>query len=374
MIVFLTQYYRGLGHCMRTKFIAEEVAKTHDVLVVDQLFDPPISYDGCERISFLKAYVPADIKNIFNFIMSKELVLLRKKEWIKILDTNDVRLIICEGFPFCRHQFSHEYFSFFEEAKKRGIKLIISARDFPWDEPHQDSLQDWVAYTQNIVCKYYTEKVLIHGDPNYLPLVSDRVRMNNPSEVIQHLSDKIIYTGYVCNEKIKPHKKTNNNIFVSTGLNKEEGMLIFKEITKIADKFPEYKFIMPIANRYLKNIKTKTKNNVVMVPYIKDMYKLLSSCALYITYGGYNSTMEILKSNIPAIIIPRTDGEKLEQFVRAYTFESYNFFKVVSKSEFIKLPKVINECLTDKKFPIKNNINLQGVKRSADAIREIYLK
>ena len=216
--------------------------------------------------------------------------------------------------------------------------------------------------------------MLIHGDPNYLPLVSDRVRMNNPSEVIQHLSDKIIYTGYVCNEKIKPYKKTNNNIFVSTGLNKEEGMLIFKEITKIADKFPEYKFIMPIANRYLKNIKTKTKNNVVMVPYIKDMYKLLSSCALYITYGGYNSTMEILKSNIPAIIIPRTDGEKLEQFVRAYTFESYNFFKVVSKSEFIKLPKVINECLTDKKFPIKNNINLQGVKRSADAIREIYLK
>ena len=48
-----------------------------------------------------------------------------------------------------------------------------------------------------------------------------------------------------------------------------------------------------------------------MVPYtLKDMYKLLSSCALYITYGGYNSTMEIFKSNIPAIIIPRTDGAK----------------------------------------------------------------
>ena len=61
MIIFLTQYYRGLGHCMRTKFIAEKVAKTHRVLVVDQLFDPPISYIGCERISFLKAYIPADI-------------------------------------------------------------------------------------------------------------------------------------------------------------------------------------------------------------------------------------------------------------------------------------------------------------------------
>jgi predicted glycosyltransferase len=237
-------------------------------------------------------------------------------------------LIICEGFPFCRHQFSHEYFSFFEEAKKRGIKLIISARDFPWDEPHQDSLQDWVAYTQNIVCKYYAEKVLIHGDPKYLPLVSDRVRMNNPSEVIKHLEDKITYTGYVCNEKIKPHKKENNNIFVSTGLNKEEGMLIFKEITKIASQFPNYKFIMPIANRYLKNIKMKTKDNLVMVPYIEDMYKLLNSCALYITYGGYNSTMEILKSRIPAIIIPRTDGKKWNNLLDVIRLSLIIFLKL----------------------------------------------
>ena len=50
--------------------------------------------------------------------MSRELVLLRKKEWIKILDSYPIKVIICEGFPFCRHQFSHEYFSFFEEAKK----------------------------------------------------------------------------------------------------------------------------------------------------------------------------------------------------------------------------------------------------------------
>ena len=373
MIVFLTQYYRGIGHCMRTKFIAEEVAKTHRVLVVDQLFDPPISYDGCERISFLKAYIPSDIKNIFKFLMSRELVLLRKKEWIKILDTYPVKVIICEGFPFCRHQFSHEYFSFFEEAKKRGIKLIISIRDFPWDEPHQDSLQDWVAHTQNIICKYYTETVLVHSDPKYLPLFSDRVRMHNPSEVIEELEEKIIYTGYVCNEKIKPYKKENNNIFVSTGLNKEEGMLVFKEITKIASQFPDYKFIMPIANRYLKNIKTKTKDNVIMVPFIENMYKLLSSCTLYITYGGYNSTMEILKSEIPAIIIPRDDGEKQEQFIRATTLKPYDYFKVCYKTNFKDLPNIINSILENPNYPKSNKINLNGVKISKNEIIKAYV-
>ena len=372
MIVFLTQYYRGLGHCMRTKFIAEEVAKTYDVLVVDQLFDPPISYDGCERTSFLKAYIPSDIKNIFKFLMSRELVLLRKKEWIKILDTYPVKIIICEGFPFCRHQFSHEYFSFFEEAKKRGIKLIISIRDFPWDEPHQESLQDWVAHTQNIICKYYAETVLVHGDPDYLPLFSDRVRMHNPSEIIEELDEKITYTGYVCNPNIKNHKKENNNIFVSTGLNKEEGMLVFKEITKIASQFPDYKFIMPIANRYLKNIKSKTKDNVVMVPFIEDMYKLLSSCALYITYGGYNSTMEILKSGIPAIIIPRDDGQKQEQFVRTSILKPYDFFKICPRTNFKELPDIINNILSNPKYPNSNKINLNGAEISANEISKLY--
>jgi predicted glycosyltransferase len=355
---------------MRTKFIAEEVAKTHRVLVVDQLFDPPISYDGCERNSFLKAYIPADIKNIFNFIMSKELVTLRKKEWNKILDTNDVSLIVCEGFPFCRHQFSHEYFYFFEEAKKRGIKIIISARDFPWDEPHQESLQDWVAHTQNLVCKYYADVVLIHGDENYLPLMADRVRMNNSQQIIADLKDKIIYTGYVCNPNIKKHKRLNNNIYVSTGLNKEEGVLLFKEVSKIAPKFPNYNFIMPIANRYLKETQSKTKGNVTLVPFIEDFYKHVQSCALYITYGGYNSTMEVLKAQIPAILIPRTDGQKMEQFIRCFTLEPLNVFKVCTKSELFKLPHLIKEILENDSFPEKHSINLNGVKESSNVIRE----
>ena len=129
---------------------------------------------------------------------------------------------------------------------------------------------------------------------------------------------------------------------------------------------------MPIANRYLNNIKAKTKDNIVMVPYIKDMYKILSSCSLYITYGGYNSTMEILKSEIPAIIIPRTDGQKMEQFVRCYALEPFNFFKVVSKSEFKTLPTVLKSCLNCKEFPNKNSIDLNGVRKSYDAITENY--
>ena len=46
--------------------------------------------------------------------------------------------------------------------------MIGSARDFPWDDPHDDQLKDWVNYSQNLVCNHYYEKFLIHGDPDIL--------------------------------------------------------------------------------------------------------------------------------------------------------------------------------------------------------------
>jgi hypothetical protein len=56
MIAFLTQYYQGLGHSQRIKFIAEETAKYNDdVIIIDQLFQPPLKYT-VEHVSFLKNY------------------------------------------------------------------------------------------------------------------------------------------------------------------------------------------------------------------------------------------------------------------------------------------------------------------------------
>ena len=46
MILFLTQYYSGLGHSMRIKHIAEETAKLTDCCIVNHLFKPPIEIKG----------------------------------------------------------------------------------------------------------------------------------------------------------------------------------------------------------------------------------------------------------------------------------------------------------------------------------------
>ena len=57
-----------------------------------------------------------------------------------------------------------------KSVKKEELKIVVSIRDFPWDDPHDDQLKDWVNLTQNLICKYYVDKILVHGDPNILPL------------------------------------------------------------------------------------------------------------------------------------------------------------------------------------------------------------
>ncbi len=366
MIALLTQYYRGLGHSQRIKFIAEKIKD--DVIILDQLFTPPLSY-SVPHEAFLKDYKVNDVNNMFQFIMQETLINFRIKSFITAIEKYKVKTLVCEGFPFCRHQFAHEYIRYFEECKKRNIKIIISVRDFPWDEPHDNSLQDWVLYTQNLICKHYAEKVLVHSDPDIMPLYSDRRRQANSVTIIDDLKSKIYYTGYVCDESMPMHKRKNNIIYVSTGLNKEEGLLLFKYLLKIAKDFKDYTFIMTVANRYI-TTKTRKKENVIMTEYIPNLRDKLIDCAAYITYGGYNATVEILKSRIPSIIIPRQDGQKMEQFIRAYTFEPHGFYEVVSSQELPTIGETIKKVLNKK--PKKFKFSLNGATESANVIKKIH--
>ena len=366
---FLTQYYRGLGHSQRIKFIAEKTVEYTDVVIMDQLFRPPIEYK-VPHIAFLGDYTLSDINKVFQFIQQPAMINFRIKQFIETIEKYKVKVLVCEGFPFCRQQFAHEYFRYLEECKRRGIKIIISVRDFPWDEPHHNQLQDWVLYTQNIVCKYYADSILVHGDKRILPLISDRTKQANSVQIIKDIEHIVKYTGYVCDEDQPIHNQKDNNIYVSTGLNKDESVLLFKKIAEIAHLYPNHKFIMPIANKY-NTMGGRRNKNIYLVEYVPELRKKLTTCAGYITYGGYNATVEILKGQIPSILVPRQSGKKMEQFIRAFTFEPYDFYKVLTMQEFDNIKVLLDKIIYGYK-PKPFKFNLEGASNTAKFLSEIY--
>ena len=83
----------------------------------------------------------------------------RIQKWIGLLDKLKPKVVVIEGFPFCRQQFAFEFFQYIKAVKERNIKLLCSIRDFPYDEPHSQSLQDWVAISQNLVLNNFLGQI-----------------------------------------------------------------------------------------------------------------------------------------------------------------------------------------------------------------------
>ena len=79
---------------------------------------------------------------------------------------------------------------------------------------------------------------------------------------------------------------------------------------------------MPLANKY-KKVGGQRNKNIYLVDYVPELRNKLTDCAAYITYGGYNATVEILKGKIPSIVVPRQSGQKLEQFIKYLKKKSY---------------------------------------------------
>jgi len=60
----------------------------------------------------------------------------------------------------------------------------------------------------------------------------------------------------------------------------------------------------------------------------KDFIGLLARCKMSISQGGYNTTMEVVSSGRPAVIVPVCDGNDVEQAVRAHKLAQISRMRV----------------------------------------------
>jgi hypothetical protein len=82
MIAFLTQYIYGLGHSNRIKLIAEETAKYADVLIINQLFKPPLDFTVPE-VSFLENTKPPKGVSLSGYVQNENVINFRISKFIE---------------------------------------------------------------------------------------------------------------------------------------------------------------------------------------------------------------------------------------------------------------------------------------------------
>ena len=63
--------------------------------------------------------------------------------------------------------------------------------------------------------------------------------------------------------------------------------------------------------------------------------------------------------------------EKMEQFIRAFTFEPYDFYKVLTMQEFDNIKVLLDKIIYGYK-PKPFKFNLEGASNTAKFLSEIY--
>ena len=387
-IMFYCQYLTGMGHLVRSTEIVRALAKQFQVYFING--GPPIKgFEIPNQVELIslpalwledgKFQIPEDCSSVEKVKES------RKNLLIESFDRVQPDCLITEFFPFGRHKLLFELLPLLEHAKSTApaTKIISSLRDVIGRES--------LAQEANLICKLvnlYFDLILFHADPRFQSFAESFPKHDK-------LNCDVSYTGFVAQsstEVISPEDdellatdRDNPLILVSVG----GGRLGYELLEAVIAASPILEQQIPhriqiFTGPFLPEEQfvqlqemAAERQNVNLRRYTPQLLQYMDKADLSISLTGYNTTMNILKTGVRALVVPIGHYEKdREQLVRTKKLEQMGVVETLDphKLEPQDLARAILTSLN--KPPVANTaqlFDLQGAQKTA-AFLEDFLQ
>src|SRR5216683_5827511 len=227
-------------------------------------------------------------------------------------------VVLIESFPFGRRAFRFELLPLIAAARQAAPRpaILASVRDVlvVRDNPTR------AAEIVDTVRRDF-DAVLVHGDPALIALAAS-------FPAAAHITDKLHYTGYVVGEPGRDDGVAGTGeVMVSAGggavgATLLRGALAARPLSPLAGApwrllagphLPDADYAALAADLAA----DPTANGVTLERFRDDFPALLRRCALSISQGGYNTTLDILAARPRAIIVPFAADGETEQAMRS---------------------------------------------------------
>jgi predicted glycosyltransferase len=239
-------------------------------------------------------------------------------------------LIILELYPFGRRQMRFELLPLLDAARTQARPPVVvsSVRDILVEPPKPERLVEMLERIET-----YFDYVMVHGDEALVPF----------ERTFPHaadIADKIIYTGYVVDQRGEAGGDGlgHDEVLVSAGGGAVGDKLLrtamaARALTSlsaatwrvlIGTKVPEAEF-MALAKI--------AEPGIIVERARGDFPGLLMNCALSISQGGYNTVMEALHAGCAALIVPYAGGLETEQTLRAGLLAERGLIDVLDEAD-----------------------------------------
>lgn len=236
-------------------------------------------------------------------------------------------VLITELYPFGRRSLSHEFLALLKAARAMAQppKILASIRDIlaPPSKPEKAEKAD------QVIASFY-DGVLVHSDPQ-----ATKLELSWP--VSNSLAHKLHYTGFVAPSAAGPHPETQGQgeILVSAG-GGSVGDEIYQTALKAARLMPEYPWRLLVGGNdakariaQLSQIPSPAKIEAAR----PDFRQMLSHVAASVSMCGYNTALDLLQAETPAVLIPFDAGKEVEQGLRAESLIPLSGFEALSSAE-----------------------------------------
>jgi predicted glycosyltransferase len=393
-ILFYCQNLLGMGHLVRTTELMRELVKTFEVCLIEggQKVDgfemlPEVEVVQLPTIQvevFDSLQVGKQLQVVGSTMSLEEVKEFRQQKLIEVFDRFKPDVLITEGYPFSKNKaLAFEMVPLLEHIKKsaRTTNVICSLRDIIMVKEFAD--RDAEERRRCEFVNQYYDAILFHSDPSIH-------RLEDNIFTADTLTCPVYYTGYVVQSEpdriqfdpadLALLSDPIPKIVVSVGGGKL-GHDLLESIIQAAPLLQQQIshriviFAGPLMDeaKYQELEKlAQGKTNLSLRRFTPSLIAYLDRADLSISLGGYNTTMNILKTGVRSMIYP-SDKDR-EQAIRAEKLEKLGLLKILDRSELEPelLARSIVDYLDDERtLDFEHLIQLDGAEKASIILQEL---
>jgi predicted glycosyltransferase len=372
-VLFYVQHLLGIGHLARASRIGRAMAEAGLDVTMATGGTPIEGFPGPEVRHIALPPIASGDAGFSGLVDAKgkpvdaEFEARRREMLLAALRDTNPDIVIIEAFPFGRRQVRFELIPLLDEISSMPNRPLVacSLRDILQERAKPGRDQESV----DLVARYF-DKVLVHGDPNF-------VRLEETFPLANGIADKILYTGLVSAPPPAPSSEQFDIVVSAGGGAVGNGLL--RAATGAASHLPEELKWCIIAGPNLPQadydaVETMLPANARLVRFRKDFASLLTAARVSVSQAGYNTVCDILRAGCGSVLIPFTAGGETEQRVRAERLEKLGLATVVEEQTLSveRMTAAIRSLLEPRdRAPL--TLDLEGARRSAKILAEIPL-
>jgi predicted glycosyltransferase len=374
-IIQYCQHVLGIGHLFRSLEICRALSD-HEVILVTG--GPRVTADLPENVCEVRLpdlQMNQEFKGLFSSRENASLDQIkeeRQKRLFNLFEREKPDVFLIELYPFGRKAFRFELDPVLQAVDDKRLpcgSVVCSVRDILVEKEDRDKHESRVVKTLN----HYFKAVLVHADPQL-------VKISETFDHFDQIEIPVDYTGYIAP---KPSPNAGKRIRKKLKIGEEEilivvsagggnvGAPILEAVMRAFDRL-EMKshchlkvFTGPfLGQSEFDRLRKGVGNNVQVTRFTADFLSYLAAADLSVSMGGYNTTMNILATGVPALVWPFPQNR--EQRLRAERLANQGILNVIEDEDLHpdRLAVIMDQRLSKPTRP-NVNINLNGAENTA---------